>query len=51
MFFFEKISQVADLGFAPFAHLIDNVSSEKTPKKQVGCHDVCTPRGIHPKTP
>ena len=38
-FLVEKILQVADLGFAPFAHLIDKVSSEKTPKKQVGCHD------------
>lgn len=38
-FSFERILQVADLGFAPFAHLIDKVSSEKTPKKQVGCHD------------
>lgn len=38
-FLFEKIFQVADLGFDPFAHLIDKVSSEKTPKKQVGCHD------------
>ena len=38
-FSFEKILQVADLGFDPFAHLIDKVSSEKTPKKQVGCHD------------